>query len=206
MIKCETFNGDHPDTRFRISDNKKWYQTIDIVVYSISKKPIDWKEERVGVILNLVNFVTFSVRDDQENRYLAIHRSKAFGTLKKDFQENKSAYEAMFEIIISDYKTLEASSQIALSYSYRGKADNLYPLFFGGMFEEKFGFIHLRDKKQFVKFVHDADSGLKRMRIQTGTLICTLLLYSCVDVKEPCLSSRRTSSSKRRQKGNSSLS
>jgi hypothetical protein len=182
MIKCETFNGDHPDTRFRISDYKKWYQMIDIVVYSISYTAVDWKAQRdmVSVGLNLVNFVTFSVRDDQENRYLAIHRSKAFGTLKKDFQENKSAYEAMFEIIISDYKTLEASSQIALSYSYRGKADNLYPLFFGGMFEEKFGFIHLPDKKQFVKFVHDADSGLKRMRIQTGTLsvrfYCTRVL------------------------------
>ena len=178
MIKCETFNGDHPDTRFRISDYKKWYEMIDIVVYSISKKPDGWREERVGVILNLVNFVTFSVRDDQENRYLAIHRSKAFGTLKKDFQQNMSAYEAMFEIIISDYKTLEASSQIPLSYSYRGEADNFYPLFFGGMFEEKFGFIHQPNEKRFVKLVHEADSGCAKLGNTKLGKISTLYLYT----------------------------
>ena len=160
MIRCETFNGDRAETCFPISAGGKWYKMFDIVVYSISNKAIDWREVQKGLStsFNLVNFVTFSVRDDQENRYLAIHRSKAFGTLKKDFQEYKSAYEAMFEIVISDYKTLEASSQIPLSYSYKGEADNAYPFWFGEvLLKDKFDFIHLPDKRRFVKFVHDAD-------------------------------------------------
>ena len=114
MIRCETFNGDRSDTWFPISAGGKWYKMFDIIVYSISNKAVDWKAQQKGVStsLNLVNFVTYSVRDDQTNRYLAIHRSKAFGTLAHDFKGNRSAYEAMFEIVISDYKTLEASSQI----------------------------------------------------------------------------------------------
>jgi hypothetical protein len=180
MITCITFNGDRPDTCFPISAGGKWYKMFDIVVYSISNKAINWKEQKNGVStsFNLVNFVTFSVRDDHENRYLAIHRSKAFGTLKNDFQAYKSAYEAMFEIIISDYKTLEASSQIPLSYSYRGEADNFYPLFFGGMFEEKFHFIHQRDEKRFVKLVHEADSGSAKLGNTKLGKISTLYLYT----------------------------
>ena len=180
MITCITFNGDRPDTCFPISAGGKWYKMFDIVVYSISKKPVDWREEQNGLStsFNLVNFVTFSVSDDHENRYLAIHRSKAFGTLKKDCQQNMSAYEAMFEIIISDYKTLEASSQIPLSYSYRGEADNFYPLFFGGMFEEKFHFIHQRDEKRFVKLVHEADSGSAKLGNTKLGKISTLYLYT----------------------------
>ena len=181
MIRCITFNGDRPDTCFPISAGGKWYKMFDIVVYSISKKPVDWREEQNGLStsFNLVNFVTFSVRDDHENRYLAIHRSKAFGTLKKDFQDYKSAYEAMFEIIISDYKTLEASSQIPLSYSYRGEADNAYPLWFGEvLLKDKFHFIHQRDEKRFVKLVHEVDAGLAKLANTKLGKISTLYLYT----------------------------